>query len=55
MNDENLLVLHQLLLHLEEEQLWRELSTEAEADRVSGKFDKLSDVIREARAVLRKG
>jgi hypothetical protein len=55
MDDESLVLLHRLLLHLEKERLWRELSTEAEADRRSGKFDRLSDVVREARSELRKG
>jgi hypothetical protein len=55
MDDESLLLLHRLLLRLEKERLWRELSAEAEADRRSGKFDRLSEVVREARAELRKG
>ena len=55
MDDESLLVLHRLLLHVEKERLWRELSAEAETDRQSGKFDRLSEVIRDARAELRKG
>jgi hypothetical protein len=55
MDDETLLVLHQLLLRLEKEQLWRELSAEAETDRRSGKFDRLADVIRQARDELRNG
>jgi hypothetical protein len=55
MDDENLLLLHRLLLRLEKERLWRELSGEFEADRQAGKFDRLSDIIREARADLRKG
>jgi len=55
MDDESLVLLHRLLLRLEKEHLWRELSTEAESDRRSGKFDRLSDIIREARAELRKG
>jgi hypothetical protein len=55
MDDQSLLLLHRLLLRMEKERLWRELSTEAEADRRSGKFDRLSDIVREARAELRKG
>jgi hypothetical protein len=55
MDDESLLLLHRLLLRLEKERLWRELSAEAEADRRLGKFDRLSDFVREARAELRKG
>jgi hypothetical protein len=55
MDDESLLLLHQVLLHVEKERLWRELSAEAETDRHSGKFDRLPEIIREARAELRKG
>ena len=55
MDDESLLLLHRVLLRLEKERLWRELSAEAEIEHRSGKFDRLSDIIREARAELRKG
>jgi hypothetical protein len=54
MDDENLLLLYRLLLRIEKERLWRELSGEAEADRRSGKFDRLSDIIREARDDMHK-
>jgi hypothetical protein len=54
MDDESLLVLHRALLIVEKEQLWRELSAEAEQDRSSGKFDQLPEIIREARAELRR-
>lgn len=52
MDEESLLVLHRLLFRMEKERLWRELSAETEADRRSGKFDRLTDIIREARAEL---
>jgi hypothetical protein len=55
MDDDSLLLLHRVLLRLEKERLWRELSAEAEADRRAGKFDRLSEVITEARAELRRG
>jgi len=55
MDDDSLLLLHRLLLRIEKERLWRELSAEAKADRRSGKFDCLSDIVHEARAELRKG
>jgi hypothetical protein len=54
MDDESLLVLHRLLLHVEKTRLWHELSAEAEADRRSGKMDRLTDIVREARAELRQ-
>jgi hypothetical protein len=55
MDEESLLLLHRFLLHVEKERLWRELSAEAEADRCAGKYDRLAEVIREARAELRQG
>lgn len=55
MDDESLLVLHRVLLIVEKERLWRELSAEAEQDRQSGKLDRLPEIIREAREQLRKG
>ena len=55
MDDESLLVLHRALLIVEKDQLWRELSAEAEQDRQSGKFDRLPEIIRQARAELRQG
>ena len=54
MDDDSLLVLHRILLMLEKERLWRELSAEAELDRASGKLDRLQEIIRQARAELRK-
>jgi len=55
MDDDSLLVLHRILLTVEKEKLWRELSAEAEEDRLSGKLDRLPQIIREAREELRKG
>jgi len=54
MDDESLLLLHQILLRVEKDRLWRELSAEAEQDRRSGKFDKLQQIIHDARAELRR-
>lgn len=53
LDNESLLVLHRVLLIVEKERLWRELSAEAEQDRRSGKLDRLPEIIREARAELR--
>jgi hypothetical protein len=47
-------VLYRLVLHIEKDRPWRELSAEAEADRRAGKLDRLSDLVREARADLRR-
>jgi hypothetical protein len=54
MDDDSLLLLHRLLLMVEKERLWRELSSESEQDRRLGKLDRLPEIIREARADLRK-
>jgi hypothetical protein len=54
MDDDSLLLLHHILLLVEKEHLWRELSAEAELDRRSGKLGRLPDIIRDARAELRK-
>ena len=55
MDDESLLLLHRVLLLVEKQRLWRELSAEAEEDRRSGKLDRLPEIIRQARAQLRNG
>ena len=55
LGDESLLLLHRVLLIVEKDHLWRELSAEVEQDRVSGKFERLPEIIRQARAELRKG
>jgi hypothetical protein len=55
MDDESLLLLHRVLLIVEKERLWRELAAETEQDRRSGKLERLPEIIREARAELRKG
>ena len=55
MDDESLLVLHRILLIVEKERLWRDLSAEAEQDRCSEKFERLPEIIRQARVELRKG
>jgi hypothetical protein len=55
MDDQSLLLLHRVLLIVEKERLWRELAAEADQDRRSGKFERLPEIIREARAELRKG
>ena len=54
LQDQDLAVLHRVLLLLEKENLWKELSAEAEADRQVGKLDQLPKIIEEARVELRK-
>jgi len=55
MDDDSLLLLHRVLLLVEKQRLWRELSAEAEEDRRAGKPDRLPEIILQARAELRKG
>jgi len=55
MDDASLMLLHRLMLHVEKKQLWQELAAESETDRRSGKLDRLPEIIRQARAGLRKG
>ena len=55
MDDGSLLLLHRLLLYVEKERLWHELSSETEADRRAGKLDQLPEIIRKARAEFRVG
>ena len=54
MPEADLLWVHQVLLHLEKEQLWQELSTEMEADHQAGKFAHLPDIIREVRGEIKR-
>ncbi len=42
-----------MLLHAEKDRLWREISSEAEEERASGRWAKLPEVIQEVRARLR--
>ncbi len=55
LHEEDLRILHRILLLVEKERLWQELSSEAEEDRRMGKFDRLPEIIREAREHLRRG
>lgn len=54
LDEESLLLLHRVLLIVEKRRLWRELSAEVEGDRRAGKFDRLPQIIQEARAELGK-
>jgi hypothetical protein len=55
LDDESLQLVHHILLMIEKERLWHELSLEMENDRQAGKFERLSEIIHDARAELRKG
>lgn len=48
--EEDLLLVSEVLLHAEKDRLWREISAEAETERVSGRWEKLPAIIEEIRA-----
>ena len=50
MSEEVLQLVNQVLLHPEKDRLWRESSSEAEGERVSGKLDRLPRIIPEVRS-----
>jgi hypothetical protein len=45
LDDENLLLVHRVLLMIEKERLWHELSAEAEQDRRAGRLDRLPELL----------
>jgi chemotaxis protein histidine kinase CheA len=53
-DEQSLLLVHRVLLTIEKEGLWRELQDEMEQDRMSGTFERLPEIVRQARAELRK-
>jgi hypothetical protein len=54
MSEEELRLVHEVLLHAEKDRLWREISAEAEAERETGKWSKLPEIISEVRSQLRQ-
>ena len=52
MSDQEVVVLHRLLLKLEARRLWDEIKAEGEADRAAGKFEDLDQIIAQVRAEL---
>ena len=52
MPDEDLMFLHRILLQVEKERLWQELSSEMEEDWQKGRYDNLDGIIRQVRAEL---
>jgi hypothetical protein len=44
---------NEVLLHAEKERLWREISADAEAERVAGRWERLPGLIQEVRDRLR--
>jgi len=54
MSDEDLQLVHEVLLHAEKDRLWREISAEAEEERNSGKWERLPEIVAEVRSQLRR-
>ena len=54
MSEEDLRLVHEVLLHTEKDRLWREISAEAEDERNSGKWERLPEIINEVRSQLRR-
>ena len=49
LDEAGLLLVHEVLLHIEKEQLWHQISDEFEQDRQSGVMERLPEIIREVR------
>ena len=54
MPEDGLLWVHNVLLRIEKEQLWNELTSEMDADYLAGKFARLPDIIREVRGEIKR-
>jgi hypothetical protein len=54
MCEEDLRLVHEVLLHAERDLLWREISTDSEKERIEGKWEKLPEIIMEVRSQLRQ-
>lgn len=54
MSEDDLRLVHEVLLHAEKDRLWREISAEAENERSSGKWDQLPEIIAEVRRQLHR-
>ncbi len=52
---EEMAVVHRVMLELEKQKLWKEISEEADNDYQRGLFDKLPELLEAARASLRQG
>lgn len=54
MHDDELQLVHSVLLHAEKQRLWSEISASAEEERISGIFEKLPEIIKQAREGMRQ-
>ncbi len=51
--EQDLPLVNEVLLHAEKDRLWREISNEAEVERLDGRWEHLPEIIADARARLR--
>ena len=51
---EDLALVHRILLECEKQRLWKEFSNGMGEDWAAGKYDRLDEIIREARAAIRQ-
>jgi hypothetical protein len=54
MPDDELRLVHSVLLHAEKERLWAEISGAAEQQRAAGAFERLPQIIEQVRRELRQ-
>ena len=54
MPDDELQLVHSVLLHAEKERLWAEISDAAEQERAVGTFDRLPQIIEQVRKEMRE-
>ncbi|MEY3898370.1 MAG: hypothetical protein RLZZ214_3891 [Verrucomicrobiota bacterium] len=54
MSEDELQLVHEVLLHAEKDRLWREISADADEEKNSGKWDRLPEIIAEVRSQLRR-
>ncbi|MFU8892156.1 MAG: hypothetical protein ACNA8L_00870 [Luteolibacter sp.] len=54
MPDDQLRLVHSVLLHAEKERLWAEISEKAEEERQSGAFERLPQIISQVRKEMRE-
>jgi hypothetical protein len=54
MPDDELQLVHSVLLHAEKDRLWADISAEAEEERQVGTFDRLPQIIEQVRREMRQ-
>ncbi len=54
MPDDELQLVHSVLLHAEKNRLWAEISAGTEEERLAGKFERLPQIIEQVRREMRQ-